>query len=78
MLQGFEPFDSDGQLVRLAGLNKDRWKMAIGNAMPPPAARAIAEVCAETLKRSRAGGFWLLSPDKGVWVEPHKEATLHG
>ena len=45
----------------------------IGNAVPPPAAYAIARECWDTLAASEADGFRLAGGD--IWVEPEERAA---
>ncbi len=71
-LQGF-PVEVRGEPVRFAGTASSRWRERIGNAVPPPAARAIAEQMLLTLAHADAGSF-VLSGDSGVWVERPKAA----
>jgi site-specific DNA-cytosine methylase len=72
-LQGFPVTFADGRWVDLDGGNKRDKRARIGNAVPPPAARAIAESCIETLDASRSGMF--LMSAHGVWVAPaHDDA----
>ncbi len=65
-LQGFETHGRSGTEVLLAGKSQSRWRMAIGNAVPPPAAEAIARSMMRTL-RAASGGL-LLGCDP-IWVE---------
>lgn len=65
-LQGF-PIEHQGQPLVLTGGSKTRWRMGIGNAVPPPTARAIAEQMLATLLVGAAGAF-VLSGAGGVWV----------
>lgn len=67
-LQGFPLVLDDGSPLVLAGRSDRRWREAIGNAVPPPAARAIAEQMLLCLLRSEAG-IWEASPTP-VWVMP--------
>jgi site-specific DNA-cytosine methylase len=55
-----QPFDLDGA-------SHERWRERIGNAVPPPAAAAIASEIGRTLLLARAGETFLLS-DTPVWV----------
>ncbi|MBF0308102.1 MAG: DNA cytosine methyltransferase [Magnetococcales bacterium] len=60
-LQGFdltEPLD---------GTSDTRWRMAIGNAVPPPAARAVAEVIGRAILLARAGETFVLGSTP-IWV----------
>jgi len=61
VLQGF-PAD-----LQLVGRSHAAWRQRIGNAVPPPAAEAIARECRTTLEAAR-GGRLLLS-GQPVWVE---------
>ena len=61
LLQGFELDDP------LDGASDSRWRMAIGNAVPPPAARAIAEVVGRTILLARSGEDFALN-SAPVWV----------
>ncbi|MBF0585020.1 MAG: DNA cytosine methyltransferase [Magnetococcales bacterium] len=63
-LQGF--VDLDGPLD---GQSDTRWRMAIGNAVPPPAARAIADVIGRTILLAWAGETFVLGSTP-VWVQP--------
>lgn len=65
-LQGFDLFDEAGDPVVLTGRSEARWRKQIGNAVPPPAAQAIADQCLLTLRACAAGGLLLSSGD--VWV----------
>ena len=51
----------------LDGASDSRWRMAIGNAVPPPAARAIAEVVGRTILLARSGEDFALN-SAPVWV----------
>ena len=63
-LQGFVDLDCP-----LDGTSDTRWRMAIGNAVPPPAARAIAEVIGRTILLARAGEDFALGITP-IWVGP--------
>ncbi|MBF0260426.1 MAG: DNA cytosine methyltransferase [Magnetococcales bacterium] len=60
-LQGF---DLAGPLD---GTSDTRWRMAIGNAVPPPAARAVAEVIGRAILLARAGETFVMGATP-VWV----------
>lgn len=66
VLQGFEPCDEQGWL-ELDGKREAGWRKRIGNAVPPPAARAVAASCLRTLTACAAGG--LLLSGEAVWVK---------
>lgn len=66
-VQGF-PTRHRGEWLKLAGNSHKRWREAIGNAVPPPAAEAIARNCAATLGAAADGTFSLSS--EAIWVEP--------
>jgi site-specific DNA-cytosine methylase len=66
-LQGF-PLYIDGKPVVLAGKSDRRWREAIGNAVPPPAARAMANQFLMALLAS-AQGEWVLGSTP-LWVSP--------
>ncbi|HBV97422.1 MAG TPA: DNA cytosine methyltransferase [Desulfotomaculum sp.] len=65
-LQGLPTTLEDGSPLVLAGKNDARWRERIGNAVPPPAARAIAEQILNALLVSETDG-WALGAT-GVWV----------
>lgn len=60
--------DPEEQL-ELDGLSDQAWRERIGNAVPPDAAQAIAEVMGETLLLAKAGETFSLSA-KPIWVRP--------
>lgn len=66
VLQGFPVTLPDGRPLTLAGKSDARWRERIGNAVPPPAARAIGEQILFALMVS-AKGEWALG-STGVWV----------
>jgi site-specific DNA-cytosine methylase len=66
-LQGFEPGDETGGWLVLDGKSDRGWRKRIGNAVPPPAAKAVAASCIRTLVACAAGGL-LLSGER-VWVK---------
>lgn len=70
-LQGF-PTRVGGEWLRLSGNAHKTWRKRIGNAIPPPAARAIAGEMRRTLDASEQGIFYMSGG--GVWVEQ----TTHG
>lgn len=65
-LQGL--VDPEEQL-ELDGLSDSAWRERIGNAVPPPAAQAIAEVMGETLLLAMTGERFTMSA-MPVWVQP--------
>lgn len=65
-LQGLvDPDDT----LRLDGTSDQAWRERIGNAVPPPAAQAIASVMGETLLRAWSGQSFALSASP-IWVRP--------
>jgi site-specific DNA-cytosine methylase len=65
-LQGFPVTLPDGRPLQLAGKSDARWRERIGNAVPPPAARAIGEQMLMALLVS-SRGEWALG-NTGIWV----------
>ncbi len=61
----FEP----GESFELEGKSDSRWREAIGNCVPPAAAKAIADVMAMTLLLARTGQTFILSAQP-IWVRP--------
>lgn len=55
--------------LELDGLSDSAWRERIGNAVPPPAAQAIAEVMGTTLLLSMSGETFTMSA-MPVWVRP--------
>lgn len=72
-LQGL-PMQVDGEPLLLAGTSTSAWRSRIGNAVPAPTARAIAEQMLVCLGQGAAGA-WSLSSGGLVWVE-RAEAML--
>lgn len=67
-LQGFPVVMPDGSPLILAGKLDAAWRERIGNAVPPPAARAIAEQILLALMASQRNEWALGST--GIWVVP--------
>jgi len=67
-LQGFPLYVPDGSPVVLSGKSDARWRERIGNAVPPPTARAIGEQILRTLLLSKLDE-WELS-NQEIWVQP--------
>jgi len=57
------------EYLELDGLSDQAWRERIGNAVPPDAARAIAEVMGTTLLLAETGETFMLSATP-VWVRP--------
>lgn len=70
-LQGF-PVLIDGVPLVFAGSSHTRWREAIGNAVPPPAALAVGEQLLRALLLSKLGAFALDSSP--IWVAPPEAA----
>lgn len=71
-LQGFPTVMDDGSPLVLTGKSDARWRERIGNAVPPPAAKAIGEQVLRTLLLSACDG-WELSATP-IWVVPELPA----
>jgi site-specific DNA-cytosine methylase len=67
MLQGM-PSHVDGKPLCFHGKSSSAWRERIGNAVPPPTAKAIATRMLVTLVGA-ATGAWSLNGDTGVWVD---------
>lgn len=77
-LQGFPLYHPDGNPVVLAGSSDAKWRERIGNAVPPPAAKAIGHQILRALLLSAADA-WELS-NEPIWVLPNEkvnEVILH-
>lgn len=57
------------ETLELDGLSDSAWRERIGNAVPPPAARAIAGVMGRTLLMAWSGETFALS-NEPIWVRP--------
>lgn len=68
-LQGI-PTVVDGKPLALAGKKIALWREHIGNAVPPPAAKAIAEQMLMALLQAATGAFQL--SNGAIWVAPKK------
>ncbi len=55
--------------LELGGTSDSAWRERIGNAVPPPAAQAIASVMGETILLAMSGETFALSAQP-VWVKP--------
>ena len=55
--------------LELEGLSDSAWRERIGNAVPPPAAQAIAGVMGQCLLLARAGETFVLDA-MPIWVRP--------
>lgn len=67
-LQGY-PLELDGKPIPWAGTRTQACEH-IGNSVPPPAAKVIAERMLFALLETSLGGWSLGGPDTPVWVEP--------
>jgi hypothetical protein len=57
------------EYLELDGLSDQAWRERIGNAVPPDAAQAIAEVMGTTLLLAESGETFQLSSTP-IWVRP--------
>lgn len=71
-LQGFPVIQANGQPLQLTGNSDARWRERIGNAVPPPTARAIGEEILLALMSAK-DNLWMLS-STGIWV--HSESDI--
>lgn len=67
-LQGFPAVMRDGRPLTLAGRSQARWRERIGNAVPPPAAEAVAGAMLQALIPSAVGAWTMSAYGTGVWV----------
>lgn len=65
VLQGYPAEEMMAQ--PLDGGADTRWRLHIGNSVPPPAAQAIGSVMAEVILRARVGQVWTLD-SRPIWV----------
>lgn len=70
-LQGF-PLVWKSAPLKLDGSASSQWRLHIGNAVPAPAARAIAERILASLLQADFESF-SLSGDASVWVQPQED-----
>jgi len=68
-LQGL-PTTWRGNPLKLDGDSSSAWRERIGNAVPPPAGKAIAERMLLTLVQADTNTFQLSGVETSVWVEP--------
>jgi site-specific DNA-cytosine methylase len=66
-LAALQGFPTEGLI--LDGKSHSAWRERIGNAVPPPAARAIAGVMGQVLLMARSGQTFALSSTP-IWVRP--------
>lgn len=75
-LQGFPTTMPDGRPLTLTGRSQAKWRERIGNAVPPPAARGIAEMMLHALLPAVVGA-WVLSPfSTAIWVRAVAERLV--
>ncbi len=78
-LQGFPLTMSDARPLTLSGQSDTRWRERIGNAVPPPTARAIAEQILTALLVNEFGDYILNA--EPIWVAPSysqsRESLIH-
>lgn len=68
-LQGL-PTVWKGKPLKLDGSSSSAWRERVGNAVPPPAGKAIAERMLLTLVQADTNSFQLSGVETSVWVEP--------
>lgn len=72
-LQGF-PTTWKGRPLELGGKSTSGWRERIGNAVPPPAAQAMAEQMLVCLGQASAGA-WSMQGSGSVWVDRPTESA---
>lgn len=72
VLQGL-PSIWKGAPLKFAGDSSSAWRERVGNAVPPPAAKAIGERMLVTLLQADLEAF-VLDGSSAVWVEPEQAA----
>ncbi len=72
-LQGFPATMRDGRPLTLVGKSQARWRERVGNAVPPPAARAVAEVMLLALLPAAVGAITLSMLGTSIWVRAWSE-----
>lgn len=70
-LQGLPTRLADGSPLKLAGKSQSAWRERIGNAVPPAAARAIAEQMLITLVHADLEQI-AIAGGRDVWVDPDR------
>lgn len=68
-LAGLQSLVDPEEVLELDGLSDQAWRERIGNAVPPDAAQAIAEVMGTTLLLAWSGETFMLSAQP-IWVQP--------
>ena len=63
------------ETLELDGLSDSAWRERIGNAVPPPAARAVAEIMGQVLLLTWAGETFTMSQSP-IWVRPIAAALM--
>lgn len=71
-LQGFPLAMPDGSPLLLDGKSDSKWRERIGNAVPPPSARAIGEQILQSLLAGKEAEFALSCST--IWVSPEAVA----
>lgn len=69
-LQGFPMTLADGRPLELTGKSDAKWRERVGNAVPPPAAQAIAETVMRSMLAHRTGDWLMDLNGSGIWVVP--------
>jgi len=76
-LQGFPLTMPDGTPLKLQGRADDKWRERIGNAVPPPAAEAMAREMLHALLSAELGSNYTL-PYGGIWVSEESKTQTTG
>jgi hypothetical protein len=76
VLQGLPAFHGDGTPLVLAGQSHSAWRKRIGNAVPPPAAQAVATAMLTTLIAGSENLLLWNSFMATVWAHDHRRLRL--
>ena len=73
-LQGLDLTMQDGSPLTLSGNSDSRWREAIGNMVPPPAAQAMGNQILIALLASETKDWYLSTTD--IWVLPNQQPEI--
>lgn len=76
VLQGLPPFAADGAPLILDGTSHSAWRKRIGNAVPPPAAEAVATAMLTTLIAGAQNLLVWNAFAAAIWVRGHRRLRI--